>query len=128
MIKRFEEWITQKKHLHEIKKPPMFNEGDIWWCAFGENVDIEVNGKGDVFTRPVFIYKKLSRNGFLGIPMTTQIRNGTWYVEISFAGTQQCANLAQCRVLASKRLFGRMGELDERDIQKIKNGFLKLYS
>jgi len=129
MLKRFLEWIGLKEKLHTAdNKPPLFKEGEIWWSAIGENVGIEVNGKGKPFSRPVYIYKKLSANGFFGIPLSTISKTGTWYVEITFQGKKVVANLAQCRVLSHLRMYEKMGALDEADVIKIKNGFLRLYS
>lgn len=129
MIKRFLEWIGLKEKLHNAQnKPPLFKEGEIWWCAVGENVGIEVNGKGKPFSRPVYIYKKLSANGFLGIPLSTSDKTGTWYMEITFQGKEAVANLAQIRVLSHLRMYEKMGALDEADVIKIKDGFLRLYS
>ncbi len=87
-----------------------------------------MNGKGKAFSRPVYVYKKLSKDGFLGIPLSTILRKGTWYVEISFQEKKISVNLAQCRVFSYKRMYEKMGALDEKDITKIKNGFLRLYS
>ena len=129
MLKRFLEWIGLKEKLHTAdNKPPLFKEGEIWWCAIGENVGIEVNGKGKPFSRPVYIYKKLSAKGFFAIPLSTISKTGTWYVEITFQGKEVVANLAQCRVLSYLRMYEKMGTLDEADVIKIKSGFLRLYS
>ncbi len=129
MIKRFLEWIGLKEKIHKNEhKPPLFKEGEVWWCAIGENVGIEVNGKGKPFSRPVYIYKKLSVNGFLAIPLSTKGKTGTWYTEINFQGKDIVANLAQVRVLSFLRMYEKMGTLDEKDIIKIKDGFLRLYS
>ncbi len=128
-MKRFLEWIGLKEKINKSNStPPLFNEGEIWWCAVGENIGIEVNGNGELFSRPVFVYKKLSRMGFLGIPLSTQIKSGTWYVEIDFKEEKQVVNLSQIRVFSSSRMYGIMGSLDDGDITKIKNGFLRLYS
>jgi mRNA interferase MazF len=128
IIKRFTEWIKLKERLHSsVKQPPLFNENEVWWCSLGENVGVEVNGKSDLFSRPVFIYRKLSRNGFLGIPMTTADKSGSWYVEIDFKNKKQVANLAQCRVLGAQRLSSRMGVLDDADADKIHRQFHELY-
>ena len=51
--KRFEEWIELKEKIHFSNSAPKINEGDIWWCGFGENVRIEINGKSSRFSRPV---------------------------------------------------------------------------
>ena len=127
MIKRFFEWIRLKEKLHNTNaQPPAFSENEIWWCSIGENVGIEVNGKSNLFSRPVFVYRKLSRAGFLGIPMTTQKKDGPWYVEIDFRGKKQVANLAQCRVLGFQRLSNRIGTLDDGDANRIRSAFLSL--
>ncbi len=129
MLKRFLEWIGLKEKLHVSNhEPPLFKEGEIWWCATGENIGVEVNGKGEAFSRPVYIYKKLSRNGFLGIPLSTATKIGSWYVEISFQEKKTIANLAQCRVMSCLRMYEKMGYLDKDDILKIKSGFIRLYS
>lgn len=129
MIKNFLEWIGLKERIHNNNNvPPFFNEGEIWWCAVGENVGIEINGKGNLFSRPVFVYKKLSKDGFLGIPFSTQSKKGSWFIQVSFKGENNIANLSQIRVFSSYRMYEIMGSLDDNDIKKIKNGFLRLYS
>ncbi len=100
---------------------------DVWWCALGENIGIEINGKGDVFSRPVVVYKKLSRMGFMAVPMSTQIKEGSWYVPISFQGKQVVLNISQARVMSSSRMYSRMGSLDENDISLLKQKFIELY-
>jgi mRNA interferase MazF len=121
-------WIGVKEKIHDKSEGPLyFNETEIWWCAIGENVGIEINGKGDMFSRPVFIYKKLSKDGFLGVPLSTQEKNGSWYVSVSFKEEMIFANLAQIRVLSSSRLYEKVGALDDSDVEKIKTAFSRLY-
>ena len=129
LVKNFLEWIGLKEKIHTESKGPLFyNEGEIWWCAIGENVGIEINGKGMMFSRPVFVYKKLSREGFLGIPLSTKDKRGSWYIEISFQNVNSVVNLAQVRTFSSTRMYEKMGDLDDNDKKKIKDGFLRLYS
>ena len=129
MLKRFLEWIGIKEKIHTTSRgPQLFKEGEIWWCAVGENIGIEINGKGKMFSRPVLVYKKLSRQGFMAVPLSTQIKDGTWYVKITFQGKVHSANIAQARVVSVQRMYQKMGELDEADREKIKSGFLRLYS
>ena len=128
IIKKFLEWIGLKERLHESShKPPLFKEGEVWWCSFGENMGIEVNGKSTKFSRPAIIYKKLSNEGFLAIPLSTKIKIGTWYVPIEHREVECVALLSQVRVLSSKRLLERHGELTQKDIESVKNGFYLLY-
>lgn len=72
------------------------------WCGFGENVGIEINGKNDLFSRPVLVFKKFSQYGFLGIPLTSQPHEGTRYVHFRFHGKEQVAVLVQHERLAAQ--------------------------
>ena len=121
---QFEEWIKVKEKLHFGEATPRISEGDIWWCSCGKNVGVEINGKSQLFSRPVFIYKKLSRLGFVGIPLTSQEKSGSWYVNFDFQNKRETAVLAQIRTFSVSRLTERMGKLDEIDILRIKRAVL----
>ena len=69
--KHFWEWIELKERLHFVGNYPPIKEGQIWWCAVGENIGAEINGKNHTFSRPVLIMKKLSQYSFMGIPLTS---------------------------------------------------------
>jgi mRNA interferase MazF len=129
MLKKFLEWIGVKAKLHDARhEPPLFKEGEIWWCHAGENIGIELNGKGEKFTRPFLVFKKYDRYSFLGLPLTTKMKTGTWYVSVHFGGRSQNIILAQGRVLDYRRLKERMGELEEGESEKIREGYLSLHS
>ena len=127
MRKRFDEWIKLKKILHKSNKSKPIKEGEIWWCAMGENVGTEINGKHSRFDRPVLIFKKLSQYQFLGVPLSTKYHRGSWYVPYTFQGKHCIAVLCQIKIISIKRLYERKGELDETDFLRIKKGFKKLY-
>jgi mRNA interferase MazF len=74
MLKEFDNWNEQKKCLHKIEQLPMFSEREVWWCSLGVNVGDEQDGKGENFTRPVLVLKKFNRNLFVGVPMSTKIK------------------------------------------------------
>jgi mRNA interferase MazF len=126
--KRFFEWIKLKEKLHSKEHaPPLFKEGEIWWSHFGENVGTEMNGKSDLFTRPVVILKKYDRYSFLAVPLSTKHKEGTWYVTFTHGQKRQTAVLSQARVINYRRLKELMGKLDGNDYQDIKKAFLKLH-
>lgn len=127
-IKRFLEWIHLKEKLHcSTHKPPLFREGEVWWCSVGENVGSEINGKSDLFSRPVLIFKKLSSSTFLGIPTSSQDRVGSWYVSISLHEKTSVVILSQTRVFDYKRLSNRIGRIDSTNMKKVKTGFSNLF-
>lgn len=71
--------------------------------------------------------KKLSKYGFLGVPLTSQFHVGSWYVEFDFKNKKQYAALAQIRVLSTSRLYERIGMLPNSDFEVVRDGFWKLY-
>lgn len=128
-MKRFLEWIRLKKMLHEkMKEPPHVFEGDIWWASIGENIGFEINGKSQFFSRPVIIFKKLSRQFYLVIPTTSQEKKGSWFVSMISTLIIKTACLHQIRVMDYRRLHSRLGQLHESDFKNIKNGFSNLYT
>ena len=126
--KRFLQWISVKERVHtRDSQPPYFHEGEMWWAYVGENVGSETNGKGKQFTRPVVIYRKLGAYTFLGIPTTTKQKEGTWFVPFRHKDIAEVAVLSQIRILSSKRLREKIGEIDESDMSRIRKGFRDLY-
>ncbi len=128
LLKQFLVWIGIKERLHTRDiKPPFFKEGEMWWAHIGENVGSEVDGKGDNFTRPVVVFRKLGAATLLAIPTSTQQKSGTWYVPFRHKGIDEIALLAQTRVISFKRLKNKIGQLDEPDMRRIRDGFRALY-
>lgn len=121
-------WNKQKIKVSLAMASPRISEGELWWSAFGENVGVEMAGKSKRFARPVLVFKKLSSNSFLAIPITTKYKKGSWYVSFSHKGELRTAVLSQIRVLSIYRLYDRMGTIDDEDFYKIKSGFTKLYA
>ena len=123
----FDQWIQVKKKLHFGGRTPRIRQGEVWWCSFGENVGIEINGKGSRFTRPVLIMTKLSHLGFMGIPLTTQPKSGSWYVPFVLKDATEYAAICQAKVLSVSRLHRKMCEVPENDLATVKEAFHKLY-
>ncbi len=125
--KHFDEWIKLKEKLHFGHSVPKISEGDIWWCGCGENVGVEINGKNTRFSRPVLIIKKLSSQGFMGIPLTSQEKSGPWYARFVFLNKNQYAAICQARVMSVSRLFAKMGQIPTSDLKIVKKAFIELY-
>lgn len=125
--REFLQWMSLKLKLRKIDKFPIFRDGDIWWVSVGENIGVEINGKSSSFSRPVLILKKLSNAGFMGIPLTTQIHSGSWYVKFKFQDRQVCTAIAQARLFSAARLSSQIGQSSKGDMLKIKKAFSRLY-
>ena len=120
--------IKEDFHFTPEEKLQLVRNGEIWWVGVGENVGIEINGKSEYFSRPVLVLKKLSRYGFMGIPITSQKHKGSWYVSFKFKDRTETAVLSQAKVFSISRLYSRLGQVPDTDLEKVRTGFLKLYS
>ncbi len=69
--REFRDWIEVKIDVHGRNIARSFSEGEIWWCAVGKNVGVEINGKGRTFARPMIIMRKLNRHSFMAVPLTS---------------------------------------------------------
>ncbi len=122
-------WFDLKLWLHKVDRHPAIREGEVWWCNFGENVGVEMNGKNKLSLRPVVIYKKYNQHFFFGLPLTSQAyHHGSWYVHFYFQRKEQVCVLCQGRSMSVNRLQRCIGEIDESDMEKIKREFMKLHS
>lgn len=124
------DWNTIKEDFHFTpeQKLQLVRNGEVWWAGVSENVGVEINGKSKYFSRPVLVLKKLSRFGFMGIPLTSQPHKGSWYVSFEFQKRTETAVLAQAKVFSVTRLYGRIGQVPDTDLEKVRKGFIKLYS
>lgn len=117
--KKFDEWNIEKQRLHSFGRKPDIKNGEVWWCSMGENIGVEINGKGSSFMRPVLVIRKLSKASFIGIPLTSQLHSGSWYVHFRFKSRDEYAVLAQVRTFSVRRLYRKMGSLDDSDMRKV---------
>lgn len=125
-MKDFDKWNTLKKKLDALNKIPFFNEREIWWCSVGINVGSEIFGKGETFSRPVLIIKKFSNHSFLGIPLTTKIKNSHGYYEFTFKGKNICAVLYDLKKMDARRLDDKKGKLSEGEFEILKEELKKM--
>lgn len=127
IIETFYSWCGLKIGLHiaEREAPP-FKQGEIWWCSVGMNVGGEIFGKGKYFRRPVLVLKKFSKNMFLGLPMTLQEKQGSWFVETELTGVRRWAILSQARTFDARRLESCVGRFDKNTADRIRTEFINL--
>ena len=127
--KKFDGWIEKKKDCHyRSAKPPMFKERDIWWVSIGVNVGFEEDGKHDKYLRPVMVLKKFNRDLFLGIPMSTKIKNNPYYVKVTVNDQPVSVLISQLRVFSAKRIEDKLAEIDTNDFKKVRGKVVKMIS
>jgi len=127
MAKEFDKWNEVKKDTNFNSSARSFETKDIFYIRIGRNVGYEQNGKGEEFIRPVLIYKKFTKEMFLGIPLSTSIREGSFFYNFTFIENKpSSAILVQSRLFSSKRLLNKIGKIDTDNFDKLKKKYLKL--
>src|SRR3989338_1564765 len=97
MEKDFDKWNGLKKNLQKNGNRFFFHEREIWWCSVGVNLGFEQNGRSDTFERPVLILRKFNQDIFLGLPMTSALKEGPHYQKIHYEGRDYNIVLSQIR-------------------------------
>ena len=124
MLKRFIEWIQNKINLDTKERIIEINQGEVYWCALGENIGDEENGKGDNFRRPVLVLKKVNKNIFWGVPLSTKNKDNIYYIRVLLKNIEQSAMISQLRVLDTKRLDKKIGYISRKDFVDIQNAII----
>jgi len=106
----------------------MFKERDIWWVSIGVNVGFEEDGKHDKFIRPVLIIRKFNRELFLGIPMSTKVKDNPYYIQVTVKNETVSALISQIRAFSAKRMQDKLAEIDNKDFGKVRNEVVKMIS
>jgi mRNA interferase MazF len=106
MEKDYDGWNIRKQYINAAnRKRIIFSEGEIWFCAVGINIGFEQDGSGEKFLRPVVVAKKISKDQFIGIPLTGTVRSGNEYFPLVNERGSRTALLAQIRFFDTKRLI-----------------------
>ena len=121
MSKEFDKWNQVKQALHfKQSKIVIPKEREVYWASIGINIGFEQDGKGEIFSRPVLVVKRYSKNLFFGIPLSTQIKEGSFFYTFTLKNKQSNALLVQAKVYDTKRLENRIGMISKEDFQQLK--------
>jgi len=120
MQKDFDAWNKIKKDLEIKEQRFFFKEGEIWWISVGLNIAQESCGKGSIFRRPVLVLRKLSSDTFIGIPLSSKDKTGTWFTDITLGNEKRTVLLYQIRMFSTNRFESRLATLDDNDMKKVK--------
>lgn len=116
-IKDFDGWHPLKKQIQEDEKVPTIKQREIWWCSIGVNIGVEQDGKNDLYERPVLVVRKFNNRHFMGVPLTTQLkdfplRKNIFYRNDKGSGVKEGqALLSQMRSYDAMRLTRHVAKL-----------------
>jgi len=128
-IKRFSSWFRIKSGIDaKSHRPPFFKEREVWWCSIGENVGVEISGKGAYFRRPVLVLRKLDRYTFIGAPLTRTLRNGDWFETIIIGGIANTVVIAQLRHFDYRRMDKICATIPDQEFERVIYAVMRLFS
>ena len=126
-IKDYKKWMVVKARVNNYAPVRSIKEGEVWWAAIGENVGVEIDGKSDNYSRPVLIFKKHTGLCFTGIPLSSKLHKGSWYVSFVFKNNLENAVVVQASLMSTVRLYEKIGEVSKGDFARIQKGFENLF-
>ena len=122
----FDKWNSVKKQINQ-RETIKFKQGEIYFMSVGQNVGYEVYGHSNLFLRPVLIYRKLTQSSFVGIPLTSKAKDGSYYFTFRYTKkTLSTALLNQIRVFDIKRHAYFDGNIKRSDFKKIESKVIDL--
>ncbi|NOQ30147.1 MAG: hypothetical protein GQ570_03395 [Helicobacteraceae bacterium] len=124
MNKNFNQWNELKKELSDDTTIRLFKTRDIFFINMGQNIGYEQNGKGNNFVRPIVVLKKITNDMFIGIPLSTQIKDGSWFYKFEFISKSKnnvnVAIIPQIKMFSAKRLLNKIGVVNKNDFIELK--------
>jgi len=126
-MQKYDEWSKVKRKIDSKEKLITYKERDIFWANIGENIGFEQNGKGSDFMRPILVFRKFTNKMFLGIPLSTQLRDGSFFFQFQFLEDKKStALLVQTKMFDVKRLDRRIGMINKDDFKNMEIKMKKL--
>ena len=120
-VQDFDRWNGQKKIINFDSVRRYFHPREIWFIRMGKNVGFEQDGKGEEFQRPVVILKKFNQETFLAVPLTSQKKNGKYYVRMpQIQEKDNWAIISQVRLFDARRLLKKVGTLPVKEVGLLK--------
>jgi mRNA interferase MazF len=132
--KDFENWHKVKQSLNkremevDLSDESKLRNGEIRWANIGVNIGSEIDGKGNIFTRPVIVLHLIGKNSALVVPLSTKVEQRAGYFYIEVRGERVCYCINQIKVISVKRLQERISKLTSDKILEVKNNLKKFYS
>jgi mRNA-degrading endonuclease toxin of MazEF toxin-antitoxin module len=122
----FDKWNELKKKLNDRKINLKFKARDIFFMSIGKNIGSEQLGKGEEFLRPILVYKKLGEYYFLGIPLTSQEKVGSYYFPFKYKKDKlSVAMLNQIRTFDIRRHKYHDGYINRKLFKKLEEKMIE---
>jgi mRNA interferase MazF len=127
-IKNYDMWNHKKKELEERILPDdfFFLEGEVWWAMLGVNIGHEIDGKNELFERPILVFRKLDENLLIALPLTSKQKEGERFYTLYYKGETRTILLSQSRTISSKRLLRLIHRISNTEFITIQKQIITL--
>jgi len=124
IMDKFNQWNEVKKKTEDNKRKLGIKPRDIFWAKIGQNIGSEEYGKNDNFARPIIIIRKLTHDLFIGIPLTSTIKDNDYFHSFKYDNksnglTENSAMILQVRTFSIKRLMNKTGVISKEDFEVV---------
>ncbi|MGA1940709.1 type II toxin-antitoxin system PemK/MazF family toxin [Arcobacter sp. YIC-310] len=129
----FDDWNGIKKTTNKNKRKLGIKPREIFWAKIGLNIGSEKYGKDKHFARPVIIIRRLTSDLFIGVPLTSTIKNNDYFHSFKYDNKQNgcvynSAMILQLKVYSIKRLMNKVGIVNKSDFNFIVEKCQKIVS
>ncbi len=127
-FKDFDKWneIAKSVDLNNKNREVFFREQEIWWCSVDVNIGSEIDGKNDLFERPVLIIRKINSELIFVAPLTTKIVENKLRVNVKCADIDSQILLNQCKTISTRRLLRNIGFVKKKVFQEVIINLIRL--
>lgn len=120
MEKDFDKWNCLKKSLETNSKNLIIKQWEIWWTNIWINIKTESCWKWEKFRRPVLVLRKLSHKNYIVLPLSTKIKDWTWFANYEVDGNIYTALLYQIKMMNINRFYVNEWKLGHENFIEIK--------
>ncbi len=123
-MEHFDKWNEIKKTTHNNERKLGIKPREIFWAKIGQNIGSEEYGKDENFARPVIIVRKLTHDLFIGVPLTSTIKNNDYFHSFYYNNkinglVENSAMILQVKVFSIKRLMNKIGMIQKDDFNQV---------
>jgi mRNA-degrading endonuclease toxin of MazEF toxin-antitoxin module len=124
MEEKFDEWNEVKKRTAKKQFKVTIKPREIFWVKIGQNVGSEEFGKNKDFTRPILIIRRLTSDLFVGVPLTSTIKNNDYFHSFTYkhhtkGEITNSAMILQVRTFSIKRVLNKIGKIEQLEFLEI---------
>ncbi len=123
-MKDYDNWNEIKKKCSTNERELGIKSREIFWAKIGLNIGSEEYGKDKNFARPIIIIRKLTSDLFIGVQITSTIKNNDYFHKFTYTNkqngeTKNSAMILQVKVFSIKRLMNKIGIVNKKDFEEI---------